>query len=362
VVTSIGRVGKRRRPAHRVSVGREVPVTEMIGVADRRAEGDARTSPIVSVVIVSWNTRELLRRCLTSLRRVCDLADVQVIVVDNASSDGSARLVRDEFPWVELIANERNVGFGSGNNIALPRARGEYVLFLNPDTEVNDGAIDALALYLDEHPEAGIVGTTLLDADGSLQLYCNRYPSAWHSLRHNPVVARLTNQRAMMCTQRARQVRSVDWMLGACLMVRSSVLQQVGAFDPRFFVYGEEIDLQYRIRQAGWDVVYVPSPGVVHLGGQSIGQIGVAGSLHQYRGRWLFVRKHYPPASVAAHLAKTLSGLVAGLMYWSAVAATRLRPQASDQLRAHWRLCAWHLRGCASPTPPTLAPAVAVEG
>jgi len=330
-------------------------MAEMTRLAERRGDDDARTGPIVSVVIVSWNTRELLRRCLVSLQQTCALDDVQVIVVDNASSDGSAKLVGETFPWVELIANERNVGFGVGNNMALPRVCGEYVLFLNPDTEVRDGAIDALALYLDEHPEAGIVGTTLLDADGSLQLYCNRFPSAWHSLRHNPLVARLTNQRAMVCTQRDREVRSVDWMLGACLMVRWSVLQEVGAFDPRFFVYFEEIDLQYRIRQAGWDVVYVPSPGVVHLGNQSIGQIGVAASLHQYRGRWLFVRKHYSPASVAAHLAKTLSGLVAGLIYWGALTATRLKPRAADQLRAHWRLLTWHVRGCASPPAPVAA-------
>ena len=312
--------------------------------------------PVLSVIIVSWNTRELLRKCLRSLERVRAMENAQVMVVDNASSDGSGRMVRTEFPWVDLIASERNLGFAAANNRALGFVRGRYVLFLNPDTEVREGVIDALVRYLDDHPEAGAVGTTLLNPDGTLQLYCNRYYTFWHSLKHNRIVARLTQQHGMACTQRLGQPRNVEWMLGACLAVRTRALEEVGAFDPRFFVYGEEMDLQYRIKKAGWGIVYVPSPGVVHYSRQSTRQAGLAGSLHEYRGRWLFARKHYRRPATVALLTKTISGLVAGMVYWAAMAAIRCRPEAGLHLRTYWQLFAWHLAGCPAPSAPRLVP------
>jgi GT2 family glycosyltransferase len=316
----------------------------------------------LTVIVVNWNTRELLRRCLLSVRRTRVTADAQVIVVDNASSDGSAEMVRAELPWVELIANDRNVGFGVANNQALPRARGRDVLLLNPDAELRDGALEPAIRYLAEHPEAGVVGTTLVHADGSLQLYCNRYPGAWHSLRHNQYVARLLNERGLSCSQRLGQARGVDWVLGACLLVRRRILEQVGAFDPRFFVYGEEIDLQYRIRQAGWDVVYVPSPGVVHHSGQSTRKIGAAASLHEIRGRLLFARKHYSRLTSDTHLAKALTGVLVGLTYWGALSLTPARAVAGQQLRSYGRLLAWYLGGCPTPPVPTLTTAAAARG
>lgn len=312
--------------------------------------------PLLSVIIVSWNTRELLHKCLTSLYSARSREDDQIIVVDNASSDGSGEMVQQAFPAIELIVSERNLGFALANNYALDFARGKYVLFLNPDTEVQHGAIEALIQHLDTHQEAGAIGTTLLNPDGTLQLYCNRYYGLWHSLRHNWIVAKLLRQQGMACTQRPGELRSVGWMLGACLAIRRSVLEQVGGFDPRFFVYGEEMDLQYRIKKSGWEVVYVPSPGVIHFGGRSTTQAGLIASLHEYRGRWIFVRKHYANPIAVAYLLKTMAGLVVGMIYWGARVRARSTPAAGRQLHTYYRLFAWHLGGCRALPVPAIAP------
>lgn len=292
---------------------------------------------------MNWNTRELLSDCLLSLQRTIDLARTQVIVVDNASSDGTAEMVRSRFPWVELIASSTNLGFAAGNNLAFSATEGRYVLFLNPDTQVNPGAIEEMTRYLDGRPEVGVVGTTLLNPDGSVQLSCHRFYSFWHTIKHNRLVDRIAGARELSSINRGSHPREVDWMTGACLMVRRSVLTSVGGFDPTFFVYGEEIDLQYRIKRAGWRVVYVPSSGVVHHGGQSAKQAGIAASLHDYRGRWIFLRKHYGPLSAAAYLAKAVVALAVWTVYWGARAAIQHRPCARQQLGSYWRLLRWHL-------------------
>ncbi len=313
----------------------------------------------LTVIIVNWNTREPLRDCLLCLAS-SEAQGAQVVVVDNASSDGSAEMVRRDFPQVGLVAGDRNLGFAAANNQALGLARGRYVLFLNPDTEVHRGAIEAMLRYLDEQPGVAVAGTTLLNPDGSLQPSCRRYYGFWRTILHNRVVDRLMGAREMAAVNRGSDPRDVDWMVGACLAVRRSVLEQVGAFDPDFFVYGEEIDLQFRIKSAGWRVVYVPSSGVVHHGGQSAKQAALAASLHDYRGRWLFVRKHYPAVSVGLYLVKTIAALTGWMAYWAAVAVFRRYPDARLQLAAYRRLLVWHLTERARPPAP--APLISLRG
>ncbi|MHB8992743.1 MAG: glycosyltransferase family 2 protein [Chloroflexota bacterium] len=303
----------------------------------------AGTGLVLTVIVVNWNTRELLRRCLLSLQLAPDAAGAQLVVVDNASSDGSAEMVRSQFPRVELIPSGANLGFAGGNNLALSRALGRYVLFLNPDTEVNPGAIGSMVHYLDDRPEVALVGTTLLNPDGSLQPSCHRYYGFWHTVRYNRLVDRLAGAGELSSVNRESRPGDVDWMTGACLLVRKSVLDQVGWFDPGFFVYGEEIDLQYRIKKAGWRVSYLPSCGVVHHGGQSARQAGLAASLHDYRGRWLFLRKHYPPFSVGVYLAKTVAALAVWMLFSGARAALLRSPDGWRQMRAYRQLLTWHL-------------------
>jgi hypothetical protein len=307
-------------------------------------------------VIVSWNTSDLLRNCLRSLEQIPTARAGQVIVVDNASSDGTVAMVRDEFPWVQLVANQENVGFGAANNIAFPLARGRYVLLLNPDTEATNGAIDSLVEYLDRHPEVGIAGTTLFNADGSLQPSCHPYYTFMNSLQHNRLVDRFTDRWKVEDAQKSARPSDVDWMIGACLAVRCEVLDVLHGFDPDFFLYAEEIDLQYRAHRMGWRVVYVPSSGVVHHGGQSARQAPVAAAFHDYRGRWLFIKKHYSPFSASAYLSKTVAALGVWLLYWRARSLLGAGPVADQQFRAYWRLLLWHVGGRDLPSAPAPTP------
>ena len=315
-------------------------------------EGENSLEQPLTIVIVAWNTRELLHRCLQSLENVSPELRTQVVVVDNASSDGTVDMVRDRFPWVELIASDRNLGFGAANNLAFSRASGEHVLLLNPDTQVKAGALETMLGYLRSHPDVGVVGTTLFNPDGTLQPSCHSFYSFVDSLKHNRLVDRMTERWKVSDAQRSGRPSDVDWMIGACLLVRGETLLALNGFDPDFFLYAEEIDLEYRIRQAGQRVVFVPSTGVVHYGGQSARQAPVAAAFHDYRGRWLFVRKHYSTISATAYLAKTVVAIGFWLSYWGLRVATGSHPDAGHQLRAYWQLLIWHLSDRGQPPAP----------
>jgi len=175
----------------------------------------------LSVVIVNWNTRSLLRGCLQSLERALGRCGSQILVVDNASSDGSVSMVQRDYPWVEVVANDRNLGFAAANNLALTRVNGSYVLFLNPDTEVTGDALGVMTSLLDGHPRVGLVGTTLLNPDGTLQVSCHRFYSFWHSLLHNRLVDKIAGSREMLDVHMADRpvARRLDDK-GPCLLVK----------------------------------------------------------------------------------------------------------------------------------------------
>jgi GT2 family glycosyltransferase len=251
----------------------------------------------ISVCIVNWNTRELLRECLRSvLDQAADLA-VEILVVDNASRDGSQDMVRQTFPGVTLIANRENRGFGAANNQAAEVARGRIVLFLNSDTVVLPGTLRELMCYLDQHPQVGALGCRLLNGDGSTQRSCWR---GFLTLRAAVVDACYLWQLiprsdfvrgSEVAADQTNGPIAVDHLLGACLAVPRRVLQQVGAFDTRFFMYLEETDLCYRIKQAGYAIHYLPSAAIVHFGGQSTKQLPEMRRM-LYQSQFMFLRKH----------------------------------------------------------------------
>ena len=225
----------------------------------------------LSIIVVSWNVRDLLATCLASLPR-----GPQVIVVDNASSDGSADMVAAQFPEVALQANDRNRGFTGGNNDGLRLATGSYVLFLNPDTVVDEDALPLLVEYLDAHPSVGVVGPQLRYGDGTLQSSRRRFPTlvtalfestplAWHW----PPARNPWAMRYRMEDRPAGATQEVDWLVGAALLTRRAVLDQVGGFDEGYFMYSEELDWQRRVKQAGWHVVYLPDAIITHYEGKS---------------------------------------------------------------------------------------------
>lgn len=253
--------------------------------------------PRVSVVIVSHNTRDELLRCLDSLARDVGLP-LEVLVVDNASADGSADAVRHGFPGARVIESGENVGFSRANNRGLRESRAPYVLILNSDVETKPGCIETLLSLLEGRPEVGIVGPRTLNADGTIQVSSGAHltpPSEWRQRRLVRGV-RERRPRALAEAER-RQAREFepDWVSAACLLARREALEAVGGFDEAFFLYEEDADLCRRVRQAGWRVVFTPRAEVVHHLGRSMARAGARPRLEYQRSHLLYYRKHNGP-------------------------------------------------------------------
>lgn len=300
--------------------------------------------PDLSIIIVSWNTRDLLRGCLTSLRETLAPVTAQVIVVDNASTDGTAAMVAADFPEAALIANDANRGFAAANNQGLRIATGREILFLNPDTAVLPGSIQPALAYLRAEPGVGAVGVRLLNGDGSLQPSWRQFYSFFGTVLDNKLTARVLGRPQGSLTGLPARPTAVDWVIGAFLLVRRAALEQIGGgFDERFFVFGEEIDLQYSLRRAGWTVAFLPEPAIVHHGSQSSRQVKVAATMYDYRGRFLFVCKHYPPASVALYWLKAQAGLLLWWLLSLPPALLGADAAARTALTAYGNVLRWHL-------------------
>lgn len=253
------------------------------------------SAPLVSIVVVSWNTRELLRRCLESVAR--SELPCELIVVDNASVDGSAEMVRREYPSASLVQSDTNLGFGKANNLALKQARGEYVLLLNPDAELESGSLERLVDALRRRPDAAVAGPLVVNADGSVQSTRRRFPRGVTPFVESTMVQRWLSPkhpilRDYYVSDRGDdEPQDVDWLVGACLLVRRSAIDQVGGFDERFFMYFEETDWCRRFKQVGWAVVFEPSARARHLGGQSSDQAPLRRHCEFNESKCRYVRK-----------------------------------------------------------------------
>jgi GT2 family glycosyltransferase len=259
----------------------------------------------LSIIIVSWNTCELLEQCLESVLVDVQAAphlEVETWVVDNASTDDSVQQVQGRFPRVRLIENQENLGFATANNQGIRQSRGRYVLLLNPDTEVKPGALATLVSFMETHPQAGAAGALLLNPDGTLQTSCYPFPTLarelWR-LFHLDVVRSFGVYD--MGDWDLETPREVDVIQGAALMLRREALDQVGLLDTEYFMYTEEVDLCHRVQKGGWTLHWVPQAWVVHYGGQSTQQIAAEMFLCLYQSKLIFIRKHY--------------GRLAGLLY-----------------------------------------------
>ncbi len=256
-------------------------------------------TPDLSVIIVSWNVRELLANCLESVRR--SATDAEVIVVDSASSDGSAQMVRERFPWVELIAERENVGFTRGNNIALARARGRHLLLLNPDTVVHGDALERMVAYLDAHPQVGIVGPRVLNADGSTQSTRRRFPTLatafFESTWLQGYAPRRVLARYYVQDKPDSGTFEVDWVQGCALMARREVYEQIGGLDEGYVMYSEELDWCRRAKSVGWRVVYVGEARITHYGGQSSAQVPARKHIYFQQSKIRYFRKFHGRAA-----------------------------------------------------------------
>jgi len=283
----------------------------------------------LSIVIVNWNTSALLRGCLRSIYGQASTPSLEVLVVDNASLDDSVAMVRREFDQVRLIEISTNLGFAAGNNLAFPLAEGAFILLLNPDTVLTDGTLCALVDMARTHPEAAIIGAQLLNTDGSLQTSCGIYPSIWSEIPLVRSLAEGLDRLSLGSNHRAEpDIRSVDWVSGACLLIRQEALQAIGPLDESYWLYTEETDWCYRARRVGWDVLLAPSARVYHLARAASGQRFVFSMLHFYQSRVRFAHKHYGAAHAAA--LQRLYGLKA--LMW------QRRPESSPLRKAYGNL------------------------
>ncbi|MEN6426528.1 MAG: glycosyltransferase family 2 protein [Phycisphaerales bacterium] len=254
----------------------------------------------VTIVIVSWNTREILRDCLRSVYENAGPADFDIIVVDNASTDGSVEMVRAEFAQVQLIANSDNRGFASANNQGIAVATGRYVLLLNSDTIVLDGAIAKTVAFADTHPDAAVVGCRVLNPDRTLQASCFLFPSILNMLLSATYLYRLFPRSRFFGRERMtwwdkRDARAVDVISGCFMLVRREAIEQVGPMDEGYFMYAEETDWCYRFQRAGWSNMYTPDGQIIHLGGQSTARVSAPMTVQLRLSILRFIRKHRGP-------------------------------------------------------------------
>jgi GT2 family glycosyltransferase len=280
-----------------------------------QAQKSAPSQVDASIVVVSFNTRDVLRECLLSVYREVGSLHVQIIVVDNASTDGSPAMIEREFPEVELIRSEINLGFGSANNLGIQSARGRYVVLLNSDAFLTEGSLHRSVAHMNDNPRAGLGGGRLIGRDGSWQPSARMFPTVLSDLIvHSGLAARFPRSRFFGRADRTwaneMEAAEVDWVPGAYSIIRSDVLAATGPFDPRFFLYYEEVDLCIRIKQKGYSIWYWPDIAVVHIGGESSRQIrslemsrtGGQLLLWRMRSMLLYYRKHQGPVARIAML------------------------------------------------------------
>lgn len=312
-----------------------------------------RPHPEVSVIIVSYNVREDLRRCLESLVSLHEDGMTETIVVDNASNDGSAALVQEQFPWATLVQNAQNIGFAAGVNQGLARANGAFILLLNPDTVVCTDTVERLLTFMRAHPECGIAGGQLLNPDHSPQESSRSFPTPASLVAESLFLTRLlaSNRRGKALHATSRRPRPVDAVVGACLMARREMVQHIGPLDERFFLYSEETDWCRRARQHGWTVYTLPDAPVIHGLGRSTDAQPDAAFIELYRSRHIYMRKHFGGVSRWLTHGGMLVGVVLRVVLWGlALIIHRLQHRTPARVVKKFSqnraVLEWYLRGC----------------
>ncbi|KAB2908270.1 MAG: glycosyltransferase [Ignavibacteriales bacterium] len=261
-------------------------------------EGGDQT-PVLSIIIVNYNVKEFIQNLLESIKSASKGITTEVIIVDNASDDGSIELIQQKYPWVKLLVNSRNLGFGKANNIGLRQATGRYILLLNPDTLVKEDTFEKMIAFFEATPDAGMAGCKLLNTDGSLQLACRRgFPGPWASFTKIMGLSALFPKSRWFAKYNLtyldeNQTYAVDAISGAFMMMTREAFEKTGEFDETFFMYGEDLDLCYRINKAGYKVYYVHTTEIIHYKGESTKRSDLNEVKVFYEAMHIFVKKYY---------------------------------------------------------------------
>ncbi|MDP8248107.1 MAG: glycosyltransferase family 2 protein [Candidatus Tritonobacter lacicola] len=295
----------------------------------------------ISIIIVNWNTKGFLRNCIKSIYDHEGGYSLEVIVVDNASSDGSTQMVKAEFPSVRLIQNRSNEGFARANNRAAAVAKGEHLFFLNPDTELVNSAPGIMMEFLHAHPDVGAVGCCLISPDGSVQDSCGFFPGINSYLLEECRLDRFSRfipafGRSKLRCRDCCAATEVDWVIGAAIMVPSHILRRVGGFPEDYFLYLEDTDLCRRIKGAGYRVVYFPEARVIHHWEKSATQDKVASYYEHYRSAYRYFHIHEGPFYAMLYAASMLGAC--GIRIFPLLLAGVVSERAASRAVLDWKV------------------------
>ena len=278
----------------------------------------------ISIIIVSYNTRDLLRECLSSIYDTIGHLDIEVIVVDNNSSDGSAEMVKGLFPEVILLQNEVNIGFAPANNQGIEIAKGRHILLLNPDTEVMENSIKSMYDFLEKRPDVGIVGCSIFNSNGLQYLSAGRFPNFFRIFTQSIFIDKLFTylpklKNYTINISDLNKVQEVDWATGACLMIRKKVFDDVGTLDGKYFLYFEEVDLCYRAKKAGWKIYFNPDAKIIHHLAQSTKQNFKKTIFEFYRSNYYYFYKNHSDSALFLLRAIISLGIILRYITWTLV-------------------------------------------
>jgi len=300
----------------------------------------------ISIVIVNWNTKELLLDCLASVYAMVRDLSFEVFVVDNASTDGSVEVVREQYPQIRIIQNEKNLGFAAGNNKALRVIQGKYALLLSTDTVLTDGAVSKLYRLMEKRQDVAMSCGQLLNRDGSKQNSIANFPSPLSLLCNETILRLLFPKKFPSKRQEYTEPVSVDSCIGACLLVRKKAMDEVGLLDERYFVFMEETDWALSMHRAGWKSCFVPDAKIYHLQGQSAGH-NVKARIMFYRSRYAYFKKWFPLGWALLSFVVVVRLVVnIALNIIAFVATFGLHGGIRGRLRLYLQLLFWHFQGC----------------
>jgi GT2 family glycosyltransferase len=252
---------------------------------------------VLSIIIVSWNVRDYLADCIESVLENCRSLQYEIIVVDNASTDGTTDFIKNKYPRLVLIPNSTNKGFGYANNQGISQAQGRYLLFLNPDTIMKPNAVEKMLAFLEQNKDVGAIGPMLLNEDLTIQRSVRAFPTFRGALYRHTILRyfglfKSHHKKWRMKNFKCDRLSDVDQLMGAAILTEKDLVLKVGGFDERFFMYYEEVDFCYRIKKAGYRIVFFPDASIIHLGGKSARQIPLRKKIMAIRSLLRFFAKH----------------------------------------------------------------------
>ena len=302
----------------------------------------------LSIAIPSWNTRDLLDQCLVSLKSSTSGLSCEIVVVDNASTDGGAEMVEARHKDVKLIRNRLNLGFAAACNTAFKHSTGRYFCLLNSDTIILRDSFQPLVEFMDSHPDAGAAGCKLLNRDGSLQRSCSCFPSIWTELFDMLYLSKLFPRNRVfgsysMSYWDFNETREVDFVGGSCMIVRREAIEDVGLLDETYFMYTEEADWCYRMWDSGWKVYYYPGSEIIHLGGESARKYGGDIGLYLYLSRNKFIRKYQGRMAAFLHRGIIIVGAISRLAVYGA--RRLIGSKEFDDSAFQYLVLRWAVRG-----------------